>query len=57
MSSMNSFKYTACDNLKCKDRLTCKRFVMWNTYQAKDVKRGGGNDVKHCERYLAVKSQ
>ena len=53
----NDFKYTVCDNLKCKDRNTCKRFIMWNTYQAEDVKRGGGDATKHCKRYLAMKSK
>lgn len=29
---------------------------MWNTYKAEDVKRGGGDETKHCQRYLPLKN-
>ena len=53
---MKSFEFTSCDNLKCKSRDECKRFVMWNTYEADDVKRGGGDATKNCGRYLPMKN-
>ena len=52
---MKDFRYTACNNEECKDKDTCKRYIMWRDYKAEDVKRGGGNSEKHCKRYLECK--